>query len=145
MAKCTVLFLCTGNSCRSQMAEALVNHALGDWVTAYSAGTHPAERVHPLAVRAMPELGIDIAHAHPKSPDALRHVQFDLVITVCDDAAESCPLWLRQGRVVHMGFEDPARAQGPEEARMALFRRVRDEIRDRVVSYLAGVVTDGAC
>jgi arsenate reductase len=130
-----VLFLCTGNSCRSQMAEALVNHYRGQTWRAYSAGTKPAGYVHPLAVRAMAELGIDITAAHSKHPDELRDVTFDLVVTVCDNAAADCPLWLREGRVVHQPFDDPARAEGTEAERMAVFRRVRDAIKAWVLDF----------
>ncbi len=132
-----VLFLCTGNSCRSQMAEALVNHYLGSTWRAYSAGTRPAGYVHPLAVRAMAELGVDITAARSKHPDELRDVIFDLVITVCDNAAEDCPLWLREGRVIHQPFADPARAEGTEEERMVVFRRVRDAIKAWVLDALS--------
>lgn len=134
-----VLFLCTGNSCRSQMAEGLVNHYWGHAWRAYSAGTRPAGYVHPLAVRAMAELGIDISTARSKPPDELRDVTFDLVITVCDDAAEDCPLWLREGRVAHRAFYDPAKAEGIEAERMAVFRRIRDEIRDWVLAFLSDI------
>ena len=131
-----VLFLCTGNSCRSQMAEGLVNCYLGNEWRAYSAGTDPAGYVHPLAVRAMSELGIDISCQRSKSADELQGTQFDMVITVCDDAAENCPVWLGGGRKVHVGFEDPARATGSEEERLAVFRRVRDEIRREILNFL---------
>ena len=131
-----VLFLCTGNSCRSQMAEGLVNHYLGDEWRACSAGTDPAGHVHPLAVRAMLELGIDISCQRSKSTDELKGTQFDMVTTVCDDAAENCPVWLGDGRKVHVGFEDPARATGSEEERLAVFRRVRDEIRREILNFL---------
>ncbi len=131
-----LLFLCTGNSCRSQMAEGLVNHVLGDAFRAFSAGTAPSDRVHPLAIRAMAEIGVDISRSHPKTPNVFHDLQFDLVITVCDDAAEHCPVWLREGRVEHIGFDDPALATGSEEERMAVFRRVRDEIRERVLPFL---------
>ena len=132
----TVLFLCTGNSCRSQMAEGLVNHYQGDEWRAYSAGTDPAGYVHPLAVRAMSELGIDISRQRSKSADELQGTQFDMVTTVCDDAAGNCPVWLGGGRKAHVGFEDPARATGSEEERLAVFRRVRDEIRREILSFL---------
>ena len=131
-----ILFLCTGNSCRSQMAEGLTNHFLGDRHRAYSAGTKPSDSVHPLAVQVMHELGIDISGGVPKHPDVFLAKRFDLVITVCDDAAEQCPLWLREGRVVHIGFDDPALAQGSKEARLAVFRRVRDEIQQQVLDFL---------
>ena len=105
-----ILFLCTGNSCRSQMAEGLANSELGDEWQAFSAGTEPAGYVHPLAVQAMAELGIDISTHRSKSADEYRTHWFDLVVTVCDGAAENCPVWLGGGRRVHIGFEDPAQA-----------------------------------
>jgi len=135
----TVLFLCTGNSARSQMAEGLVNHFLGDSWRAVSAGTNPAGYVHPLAVRALAELGIDISAQRSKSAEEFRSQPLDLVITVCDDAAENCPLWLGQGRVLHISFPDPARAVGSEEERLAVFRRVRDAIRERVLPVLEAI------
>jgi arsenate reductase (thioredoxin) len=131
-----VLFLCTGNSCRSQMAEGLVNHYLGDEWQAYSAGTNPAGYVHSLAVRAMSELGIDLSRQRSKSADEFRENPFDVVVTVCDDAAENCPLWLGQGRKVHIGFEDSAQATGSDEERLTVFRRVRDEIRQELFDLL---------
>jgi arsenate reductase len=131
-----VLFLCTGNSARSQMAEGAVNHYLGDEWQAYSAGTRPAGYVHPLAVRAMSELGIDISPHRSKSADEFREVEFDTVVTVCDAAAGNCPLWLGNGRKVHIGFEDPARAIGSDEERLVVFRRVRDEIRQQMFDLL---------
>ena len=132
-----LLILCTGNSCRSQMAEGMVNHFLGDEWQACSAGTDPAGYVHPLAVKAMAELGIDISGQQSKSADRFRDASLDLVVTVCDDAAENCPVWLGNGHKVHIGFEDPARATGSDEERMAVFRQVRDEIRQRLFDYLA--------
>jgi arsenate reductase len=131
-----VLFLCTGNSCRSQMAEGLVNCYLGNEWRAYSAGTDPAGYVHPLAVQAMAELGIDISGQRSKSTDEFRDTQFDLVVTACDNAAENCPVWLGGGRKVHVGFEDPAQAAGSDEERLAVFRRVRDEIRREILNFL---------
>jgi arsenate reductase len=131
-----ILFLCTGNSCRSQMAEGLVNHYLGGEWQAYSAGTAPAGYVHPLAVRAMAELDIDISRQRSKSADEFRKTQFDLVVTVCDDAAENCPLWLGGGRKVHRSLEDPAKASGSDEERLAVFRRVRHELRKELFDLL---------
>ena len=130
-----VLFLCTGNSCRSQMAEALVNHDLGQNWTAFSAGARPAGFVHPLALQVLSEIGIE-HHGRSQSVDEWRGQEFDLVITVCDDAAEECPLWLGQGRRVHIGFPDPALATGTPEEIRAIFRQVRDDIRTRVVEFL---------
>ncbi|GAB4402969.1 MAG: arsenate reductase ArsC [Anaerolineales bacterium] len=140
MDKRRVLFLCTGNSARSQMAEAWANHLLGDRWEAYSAGTEPTGYVHPLAIQAMAEVGIDISGARSKSVSEFMGQQFDLVITVCDHAAENCPLWLGKGRRVHMGFPDPAAATGIDEERLEVFRRVRDAIRDNVLPIL----TEGA-
>ena len=136
MEKRSVLFICTGNSARSQMAEGLVNHLLGDQWHVRSAGTQPAGAVHPLAVQVMAELGIDIAAQAPKSTDVFRETAFDLVATVCDAAAESCPLWLGGGRVMHVGFPDPAAAIGTEQERLAAFRSVRDAISRRVSDAL---------
>ena len=136
MDKKTVLFLCTGNSCRSQMAEGLVNNLLADKWEAYSAGTQPSGYVHPLAIRAMAELGIDIAANRSKSTDEFRYVGPNLIVTVCDDAAENCPVWLGQGAVVHISFPDPAKASGTEEEQLTVFRSVRDDIRANVLNYL---------
>ena len=136
MTKKTVLFLCTGNSCRSQMAEGLVNHLLGDAWQAVSAGTQPSGYIHPLAIAAMAELGIDISQGRSKNAAEFRALPLDLVITVCDDAAENCPLWLGQGRVVHHAFQDPAKANGTEAEKMLVFRRVRDEIQNWLLPYL---------
>ena len=118
------------------MAEGLVNHFLAEQWEAQSAGTAPAGYVHPLAVQAMAELGIDISDGRSKKVDEFRDVPLDLVITVCDDAAESCPLWLGGGKVVHLGFPDPARATGNQAERMAVFRQVRDAIRQQVIAFL---------
>lgn len=136
MLKYQVLILCTGNSCRSQMAEGLINHELGEEWQATSAGTEPAGFVHPLAVAAMQELDIDIASNASTHVDAFRDRAFDHVVTVCDDAAENCPLWLGQGRVTHMAFPDPAKAPGSREEQMAVFRQVRDDIRRLLLPYL---------
>ncbi len=125
-----VFFLCTGNSARSQMAEGLVNHLRGDQWQATSAGTHPTGSVHPLAVAAMKEIGVDISSARSKSVNEFRDVPFDVVITVCDDAAEECPIWLGQGKRVHIGFPDPAHGS------LSDFRVVRDAIRDKVIPFL---------
>ncbi len=130
-----VLFLCTGNSCRSQLAEAIVNHEMGGSWRAFSAGTQPAGYVHPLALRALEEIGIR-HQGESKSVDAFRNESFDLVITVCDDAAENCPVWLGKGRRVHIGFPDPAKAEGSEEVRYAAFQQARDAIRERVLAFL---------
>jgi arsenate reductase len=134
-----VLFLCTGNSCRSQMAEGLVNYFLGDEWEAYSAGTRPAGYVHPMAIQVMAEYEIDISQNRSKSVEEFRYVGPDIVITVCDEAAEDCPVWLGQGQVVHISFPDPARATGSELERLAVFRAVREDIRQRVLPFLIKV------
>ena len=135
--KLQVLFLCTGNSARSQMAEGLVNHLLGDEWQAQSAGVEPSGLVHPLAIKAMAEIGIDISNQHSKSVEEFRQASLDLVITLCDHAAETCPLWLGQGSRVHMGYPDPAAASGDDQAQLATFRQVRDAIRIDILEKLA--------
>jgi len=132
-----VLILCTGNSCRSQMAEGLVNRDLGRSWEASSAGTRPAAAVHPLAVRAMAEIGIDISGAVPKSADSLADRPWDLVVTVCDSARESCPLFPGAAAQLHVSFPDPVAATGSEEQRLAVYRAVRDDIRARLLPELA--------
>lgn len=134
----TVLILCTGNSCRSQMAEALINKKLGDTWQAYSAGTEPSGYVHPKALRALEEVGIR-HQGESKHIDDLPTREFDSVITVCDDAAENCPVWLGQGVRTHIGFPDPAKAQGSDEEIMGVFRAVRDDIGRRVLGYLSNL------
>ena len=130
-----ILFLCTGNSARSQMAEAIVNHDLGKTWQAFSAGTRPAGYVHPAAIQALSEIGID-HHGISKSSDIFRGQDFDMVITVCDDAAENCPVWLGKGKRTHIGFPDPAEITGTQEEVLNAFRRVRDQIRQRVIPFL---------
>jgi len=130
-----VLILCTGNSCRSQMAEALINTKLSDRWRAYSAGTKPSGYVHPKSLRALEEIGIR-HKGESKHIDSLPTREFDSVITVCDDAADNCPVWLGKGVRYHIGFPDPAKAEGTEDEIMAVFRQVRDDIEDRVLSYL---------
>ena len=130
-----LLFLCTGNSCRSQMAEAIVSHDLGDSWEAFSAGTKPAGLVHPTTLAALAEIGIR-HEGRSKSAEAFRQVDFDLVVTVCDEAAEECPVWLGKGKRLHIGFRDPARATGTEVELMEVFRTVRDDIRRQVVAVL---------
>lgn len=133
-----VLFLCTGNSSRSQMAEAIVNARLGDAWQAVSAGTAPAGQVHPLAIRALAELGIPHI-GRSKHVDEFRNVPLDLVVTVCDAAAEHCPVWLGQGHRVHLSFPDPAKATGTEEEVMAAFRQVCDDMAIQIPALLRSV------
>lgn len=131
-----VLFICTSNSARSQLAEALVNHDLGDRFEAFSAGTDP-KPVHPLALRVLSEIGVDHRAARSKNIDEFAGQEFDYVITLCDAANETCPVFFGGGRRVHLGFDDPARAEGSEEEKLAVFRRVRDEIRAQVEGFLS--------
>jgi len=136
-----VLFLCTENACRSQMAEGLVNHYLAGRVQAFSAGVAPT-RLNPRAVRVMAELGIDITAQRAKSVADLAGTEFDLVITVCDSAREQCPIFPGATRVEHLGFPDPARAPGTEAEILAVFRRVRDEMRDKLIPFLEKVILE---
>ncbi len=131
-----VLFLCTGNSCRSQLAEAIVNAQAGDRWEAVSAGTRPAGYVHPNALRALAEIGVE-HQGRSKHADEFRGAAFDLVVTVCDSAAEECPVWLGHGRRVHVGFPDPAKVTGTDEEIMAAFRRVRDDIQAQILPLLS--------
>jgi len=117
------------------MAEAIVNAKYGDRWEAVSAGTQPAGYVHPNAIKALEEIGIE-HEGTSKSVDQFREVDFNLVVTVCDDAAENCPVWLGKGKRVHLGFPDPAKAVGDEEQVMAVFRSVRDDIISRVNNLL---------
>ena len=135
-----ILFLCTGNSCRSQMAEAIVNHSLGGHWEAYSAGTKPAGYVHPLALQALEEVGITHS-GRSKHLDEFRNMDFDMVVTVCDDAAENCPLWLGSGKRFHMGFPDPAKVEGTDEEKMAAFRQVRDGLMEKIAG-ICGEIMD---
>jgi arsenate reductase len=126
-----VLFLCTGNSCRSQMAEAWTRRLKGDQFEAYSAGVKP-KNIDPRAIKAMAEVGIDISGQKSKDVDAFGSMEFDYVVTLCDNARESCPYFPAKTKLVHRGFDDPPRlaenAKNEEEA-MAHYRRVRDEIK----------------
>jgi arsenate reductase len=117
------------------MAEAIINHDLNGTWHASSAGTRPAGYVHPLAIQVLSEIGIN-HEGRSKSTEEFRNQNFDLIITVCDDAAENCPVWLGPGQRVHIGFADPALATGSLEEKIAEFRAVRDEIRKRIPAYL---------
>jgi len=130
-----VLILCTGNSARSQMAEGLLRHDAGNRFEVSSAGTKPT-RVRAEAIAAMCEVGIDISGQRSKSVEELAGQSFDYVITVCDNAKESCPVFPATTKRIHWSIEDPAAAQGSEEGRLAEFRRVRDELRARLRSFV---------
>jgi len=130
-----VLFLCTGNSVRSQMAEGLLNHmSHGEWKV-QTAGIFPSY-VHPLAIRVMEEIGIDISQQTSKSMNQFLNEAFDYIITLCDEAAQSCPTFPGQGKRLHWSFQDPAAAIGTIEERLAVFRRVRDEIKRKIEEFL---------
>ena len=132
-----VLFLCTGNSCRSQLAEGWLRHLAADRFESFSAGSKPAGFVHPLAIRAMAEVGVDIFGHRSKSLDEFAGHEFDLLITVCDDAREACPVFSGAKRQLHWGLDDPADAAGGDNEKMAVFRRIRDEIGVRIRQFLA--------
>jgi arsenate reductase (thioredoxin) len=134
-----VLFLCTHNSARSQMAEGLLRQLAGDRFEVMSAGTK-ATHIRPLAIRAMDEIGIDISGQESKTLDRYLDEPFDYVITVCDDANEACPFFPGAANRLHWSFEDPSRVEGLEEERLAVFRSVRDQIRERIEDAL--VATD---
>jgi arsenate reductase len=136
MTKASVLFLCTHNSARSQMAEGLLRAAAGDRFLVESAGTEKT-RVHPLAIRAMGELGIDIGAHESKTLDRFLSGRWDYVITVCDSANESCPVFPHAVHRLHWSFEDPSRVSGTDDERLQVFRRVRDEIVAKVRAWLA--------
>jgi len=131
-----ILILCTGNSCRSQMAEGFLK-SFDKNLEVYSAGTKPAEKVNPFAVKAMKEVGIDISNGKAENVDKYLSQSFDYVITVCDSAKEACPVFI--GKVkhrLHIGFDDPAEAIGTEEEVMPVYRRVRDEIKMEFKKFL---------
>ena len=129
-----VLFLCTANSCRSQMAEGIANHFLGDRIEAFSAGTE-ASYVNSRAIEVLREIGIDISGHRSKNVDEFAGEQFDCTITLCGDARDNCPMFSGGGERVHIGFTDPAKATGNEEEIMGAFRRVRDEIKEALIKY----------
>ena len=132
-----ILILCTGNSCRSQMAEGFLK-SFDKNLEVYSAGTKPSTQVHPKAIQVMNEVGIDLSKNYPKHSDQFINDELDFVITVCDNAKESCPIFIgKVGKQLHIGFEDPTDATGTEEEILTVFRRIRDEIkRDFYEFYL---------
>lgn len=135
MEKIKVLFLCTHNSARSQMAEGLLRHLAGDRFEAMSAGTE-ATRVRPLAIRVMEEIGIDTSSQASKTLDRYLNEPFDYVITVCDEANEACPFFPGASTRLHWSLTDPSQAEGSQQERLAVFRRVRDELRNRIEQEL---------
>lgn len=133
-----ILVLCTGNSCRSHLAEGILRAAAGEAFRVASAGSRPAGYVHPLAIRVMQEIGIDISAHRSKHLDEFLSGSVETVITVCGNADQACPLFPGQVNRHHWGFDDPAHAAGTEEEQLAVFRRVRDEIRRVFEAYAAG-------
>ena len=131
-----VLILCTGNSARSQMAEGLISHDAGDRFEVASAGVEPSH-VRPQAIEAMREVGIDISDHRSKSVDEFTEAEFDYVITVCDHANERCPVFPGRTKRIHWSFDDPAAAEGEEPEKLGVFRRVREEIRERLRTFAA--------
>jgi arsenate reductase (thioredoxin) len=132
-----VLFLCTGNSCRSHIAEGRLRALGGERFEVFSAGAKPAGHVHPLAIRAMHEFNIDISRHTSKSLDVFDGQKFDYLITVCDNAREACPAYAGATHQLHWSLDDPAHAPGTDEEKMRAFRRVRDEIRQHIQQFLA--------
>jgi arsenate reductase len=138
MKKPTILILCTGNSCRSHLAEGILRAALGDGFDVQSAGSRPAGYVHPMAVEVMGEIGIDISGHRSKHMNEFLQQPVETVITVCGNADQACPMYPGQLNRHHWGFDDPARAMGTEDERRAVFRRVRGEIKRVFEAYAAG-------
>jgi arsenate reductase len=135
MSRPRVLFLCTHNSARSQMAEGFLRAAAGDGVEVHSAGT-AASGVNPVAIRVMAEIGINISRQESKALDRYRATAFDWVITLCDDAAETCPVFPGPARRLHWSLPDPGRVPGTDDDRLTAFRQVRDRIRDLIADWL---------
>ncbi len=136
-----ILFLCTGNSCRSQMAEGWANH-LHNNIKAYSAGTKK-QTVNPYAIEVMKEVGVDISHHYAKDIDEIKDINFELIVTVCDNVKENCPLFSGPGRMVHQGFADPpelAAKESEEEKIKNHYRKVRDEIKQFITHELSGLI-----
>ncbi|MFA7343476.1 MAG: arsenate reductase ArsC [Terrimicrobiaceae bacterium] len=137
--KPTILILCTGNSCRSHMAEGVLRAAAGDLLDVRSAGSKPAGHVHPKAVEVMREIGIDISGHTSKHMDGFLGGKVDIVVTVCGNADQACPVFPGQVKRYHWGFDDPAHADGTEQEILAAFRKVRDSIRLVFEAYAAGL------
>ncbi len=138
MEKPLVLVLCTGNSCRSHLAEGILRAASGGLFNVASAGSKPSGYVHPLSIKVMQEIGIDISGHHSKHLSEFLSVPVETVVTVCGNADQACPMFPGQVNRYHWGFDDPAHATGTEEEQLAVFRRVRDQIRAVFEAYAAG-------
>ncbi|OFX32335.1 MAG: protein tyrosine phosphatase [Bacteroidetes bacterium GWA2_32_17] len=130
-----ILILCTGNSCRSQMAEGIMRN-LDSKMEVFSAGTHPEKQVNKYAVKVMSEIGIDISQHYPKLVDDFVSQSFDYVITVCDNAKEACPVFIgKVGKREHIGFEDPADATGTDDEKLIVYRKIRDQIKNKFTKF----------
>ena len=130
-----ILILCTGNSCRSQMAEGFLK-SFDSELEVHSAGTKPSSQVHPKAIQVMSEVGMDLSKNYPKNADQYINDEIDFVITVCDNAKESCPVFMGNvGKQLHIGFEDPAEVKGTEEEILTEFRKIRDEIKNDFFNF----------
>ncbi len=136
LRKKKVLFLCTGNSCRSQMAEGLLRYVAGDRFEVYSAGSEPADNINPLAVLVMNEIGIDITKQYPKHIEELSSQKFDYIITLCNNARNACPFFPGTAQKIHWNLEDPAKAIGTEKERLIIFRKIRDLIYGKISEFL---------
>ena len=136
-----VLFLCTGNSARSQMAEGLMRNLRGDEFEVYSAGIDP-KGIHPLAIEMMREIGIDISQQRSKHLDEYGEEAFDYIVTLCDHAAKTCPFFPGRGERLHHSFPDPAAAEGSREEKLEMFRRVRNELKEFILSFPANLKTN---
>lgn len=135
MGKARVLFLCTGNSARSQIAEGFLRHLASDKFEVFSAGVEPTQ-INPLAIKAMSEIGIDISNQKSKSVNDFSGKEFDYVITVCDNAREACPVFPGKYKKVHWSLEDPAKTQGTEEEALPIFRKIRNQIKENILNFL---------
>jgi arsenate reductase len=138
MVKKRILFLCTGNSARSQMAEGFLRHMAGDKFEVFSAGIRPTQ-VNPLAIKVMSETGIDISKQKSKSVSGFLGQHFDYVITVCDNAKQTCPIFPGKHEKIHWGLEDPAQAQDTEEGKIKVFRKIRNQIKENILGFLKQV------
>ncbi|HZC23739.1 MAG TPA: arsenate reductase ArsC [Candidatus Binatia bacterium] len=136
--KPTVLILCTGNSCRSHLAEGILRAAAGDVINVQSAGSKPAGYVHPMAIQVMKEIGVDVSGHRSKHMDEFLKQSVETVITVCGNADQACPMFPGQVNRYHWGFDDPAHATGTDAEKLAVFRRVRDEIKRVFEAYASG-------
>jgi arsenate reductase len=135
MNKKRILFLCTGNSARSQIAEGFLRHMAGDKFQVYSAGVKPTQ-INPLAIKVMAEVGVDISEHRSKSAMEFIGQEFDYVVTVCDNAKQTCPVFPGHYEKLHWSLDDPAEAEGSEEDKLRVFRKIRDKIKDNVLTFI---------